>query len=448
MRLSVLWSVVHWALGWVLHGLAQAVLPLGSTGRAVARPLLGVLVQLQPRNSWARAYYDYLRALRIFPSGQTDEALRLLHRAHRTAPDDEAVHLDWAVALTMAGRYDQAIGVLEQLGKDSENVIGEQQYWSALGWAYLCTGRFPLAQNAAKQAAEHRVATGEMRLIMSLALLGEQGWVDASGVSDILKKRPRSVVMVLEFIYYLISLGKHSEAEKLLAAVPEAMRPQGWWVVAQHSLDEDDLQAAQWVLEKLTELDPAAATSLLLASEVAARRGAWPTAVASAERALAQEPADVNVLETAGRMMVLAGEREKAFRYMTEALANGSRDALAGGVVALHLLEQDRVADARLVFRVQRTGDELACLYGHTAMAWLLQLEDKPVEALALATQAYDFWQQLPAWARTDAVRQSILPRLTAIARFGEKAERQATRGDAADLLCRLDSTAAGTDGD
>ncbi len=448
MRLSLLLVVVKWGMGWLAYGLAQAALPLGSIGQAVARPLLSVLVQLQPRNSWARAYYDYVQALHMFPRGQTDEALKLLHRAHRTAPDDEALHLDWAVALTMAGRYDQAIGALEQLGKDSEGLLHEEQYWSALGWAYLRTGRFPLAQNAAKQAAENGVATGEMRLIMSLALLGEQGWMDGAGVSDILKKQPRSLGMVLEFIYYLASIGKRSEAEKLLAAVPEAIRPRGWRIVAQHCLDEDDTTCAQWALAKLNSLDPGSPTSLLLGCEVAARADNWAAAVAGAEQAVTHQPANLDVLETAGRIMALAGERETAFRYMTEALAKGSRDALAGGVVALHLLEEARVADARLVFRVRRTGDELACLYGHTAMAWLLQIEEKPREALALAAQAYDFWQQLPAWAMTEAARQSILPRLTAIAQFGEKAEGQATRRDAADLLCRLDSAAAGTDDD
>jgi len=70
-------------------------------------------------------------------------------------------------------------------------------------------------------------------------------------------------------------------------------------------------------------------------------------AVDKAHQAASEQPDELEVLETAGRVMVLAGQHEEAFRYMTSALAEGSRDALAGGVVALYMLGQDRLDDAR-----------------------------------------------------------------------------------------------------
>ncbi len=448
MRLALLLVVLKWAIGWLLYGLAQAALALGPIGRGVARPLLGGAVRMQPNNLRMRAYRDYLRGLRMFSAGATDEALKLLHRAHRVAPDDETVHLDWAVALTMAGRYDQAIGALEQLGQDIERPRHEQQYWSALGWSYLRTGRFPLAENAMKRAAEYGLATPDLRLIMSLALLGQQGWVDKATVRGSLAKRPRNTGMLLEFGYYLAKIGKRGEAERLLAVLPESMLPRGWRIVAQHSLDEDNTACAQWAIDKLDSLDPGSAGGLLLGCEVAARADDWSAAVAGAHQAVDHDPTSLNVLETAGRIMVLAGEHESAFRYMTQALAGGSRNALAGGVVALHLLEQDKTDRARLVFRVQRAGDELACVYAHTAMAWLLQIEEKPAEALSLAAQACDFWNKLPAWAATEPVCRDILPRLTSIAESIERSADETTRCGAVNLRRRLDRAAPATDGD
>ena len=338
----------------------------------------------------------------------------------------------------MAGHYDQAIGVLEQLGKDGERAVHEQQLWSALGWAYLRTGRLPLAQATAKQAAEYGVATPEMQLVMSLSLLGEQGWIDKATIRGILGKRPHCLGMVLEFAFCLAQLGKRTEAQKLVKALPEGMQPRAWRIIARHSLNEDDAATAQWALTQFSGPEPDPAASILLVCEVAARDGSLAGAVASAHRATADRPDDPEVLAAAGRVMVLAGEREKAFEYMTTALANGSRDALAGGVVALHLLERGQVEDAKSVFAIQRTGDELACVYAHTATAWLLQTRDDLAEAVALATRACDMWDELPAWMATEAVRTEIIPRLIDVAESAEIAADESTRGQAAAVLARL----------
>ena len=426
------------ALGLLLYRLAHLILLFGPSGRAAARPLLAGAIRLQPDNRRARAYYDHSQALRLFPRGETAEALKLLKRAHRAVPDDEIVHLDWGIALTMAGHYDQAIGVLEQLGKDGERAVHEQQLWSALGWAYLRTGRLPLAQTTAKQATEYGVATPEMQLIMSLSLLGEQGWIDKATIRGILGKRPHCLGMVLEFAFCLAQLGKRTEAQKLVKALPEGMQPRAWRIIARHSLNEDDAATAQWALTQFSGPEPDPAASILLVCEVAARDGSLAGAVASAHRATADRPDDAEVLAAAGRVMVLAGEREKAFQYMTTALANGSRDALAGGVVALHLLERGQVEDAKSVFAIQRTGDELACVYAHTATAWLLQARDELAEAVALAARACDMWDELPAWMATEAVRTEIIPRLIDVAESAEIAADESTRRQAAAVLARL----------
>ena len=432
-------------LGSLLYQLAHLMLLFGASGRPLARPLLAGAIRLQPDNRRARAYYDHSQALRLFPRGETQEALRLLKRAHRVVPDDDAVHLDWGIALTMAGHYDQAIGVLEQLAKDSERAAREQQLWSALGWAYLRTGRLPLAQITVKQAAEYGVTTLETQLIMSLSLLGEQGWVDKPTVRSILSKRPHCLGMVLEFAYSLARLGKRAEARKLIEALPEDMQPRAWRIVARHSLNEDDVATAQWALEQFSGPEPDRAASLLLVCEVAARRGTLASAVESAHQAVAARPEDPEVLEQAGRVMVLAGERQNAFEYMTTALANGSRDALAGGVVALHLLERGQQEDAKSVFALQRTGDELACVYAHTATASLLQTRDEPAEAVALAARACDMWNELPAWMATEAVRTEIIPRLIEVAESARNAADEATHGQATAVLARLaDMDAAG----
>jgi len=445
MSQTLLGLVARQGLGAVVYWVAQGVLPLGRLGRAAARSALAAVVWLEPNHQEARAYYDYLQALRIFPRGETEEALMLLRRAHRAVPDDETLHLDWAVALTMANHYERAIDVLEQLAS-GEQARTELQFWTALSWSYLRTGRFPAAEAAAKQASEYGVASSELRLIRSLALAAEAGWVNKDGIADVVSKGPRALGMLLEFAYYIASIGKRTEAEDLLAVLPADNRPHAWRIVTQHSLSAGDVETAEWSLEKLGQLAPDSVDGLMMGCEIALRRGQMAEAVDKAHRAVAAQPDELAVLETAGRMMVLAGQREEAFRYMTSALAEGSRDALAGGVVALYMLAQDRLDDARLVFRVQRSGDELACLYAHTATAAVLKAEDDLAEAVALAQQAWEFWDEMPQWARTEAVRQDIVSWLTQIAQAAVDTDDKLVSQDAEELLCRLREVASAPD--
>ncbi len=123
---------------------------------------------------------------------------------------------------------------------------------------------------------------------------------------------------------------------------------------------------------------------------------------------------------------------------MVNALAEGSCDALAGGVVALHMLAQDRLDDARSVFRVQRSGDALACLYAHTATAGVRKAEGELAEAMALAQQAWGFWEEMPEWTKTEAVRQDVVSWLTEIAETAVDAANKPVRQDAEELLFRL----------
>ncbi len=437
MSQTLLVLIARQGLGAILYWLAQGLLPLGRLGRLTARRLLAAVVWLEPGHQNARAYYDYLQALHIFARGETEEALRLLRRAHRAVPDDETLHLDWAVALTMAKQYERAIDVLEQLGS-GERARTELQFWNALGWSYLRTGRFPAAEATAKQAGEYGVASLELRLIRSLALAGEEGWVNKDGIADVVNKRPRTLGMLLEFAYYIATIGKRTEAENLLAALPADIEPRSWRIVTQHSLNADDVETAQWSLQKLGELVPDSVDGLMLGCEIALRQGQMAEAVDKAHRAVAEKPDELEILETAGRVMVLAGQREEAFRYMTSALAEGSRDALAGGVVALYMLVQERLDDARSVFRVQRSGDELACLYAHTATAAVLKAEGDLTKALALAQQAWGFWDEMPQWSKTEAVRRDIVSWLTQIAQAAVDTDDKPASEDAEELLRRV----------
>jgi len=434
--------MIRQGLGAILYWLAEMLLPLGRIGRATARLLLGAVVWLEPNHQKAHAYYDYLQALRIFPRGQVEEALKLLRRAHRAVPDDETLHLDWAVALTMAKQYERAIDVLEQIGS-CEQARTEPQFWTTLGWSYLRTGRFPAAEAAAKQANEYGLASSELRLIRSLALAGEEGWVNKDSIAQVVNKEPRALGMLLEFAYYIASIGKAAAAEDLLAALPGDNRPYAWRVVTEHGLSAGDVETAQWSLQKLGQLAPDSVDGLMMGCEIALRQGQVASAVDKAHEAVSKKPDNLEVLETAGRVMVLAGQREEAFRYMTSALAEGSRDALAGGVVALYLLAQGRLDDARSVFRVQRSGDELACLYAHTATAGVLKTEGDLAEAIALAHQAWEFWDEVPDWARTEAVCQDIVSWLTQIAEAAAYSVDEVLTQDAEGLLIGLREAAS-----
>ncbi len=437
MRQTLLGLMVRQGMGAILYWLAQGLLALGRLGRTAARPLLAAVVWLEPNHQKARGYYDYLQALRIFPLGQTEEALTLLRRAHRTVPDDEAIHLDLAVALTMADYYERAIDVLEQL-RSNGRVRRELQFWTALGWSYLRTGRFPAVEAAVKQAREEGVTSPELELIRLMALAGGEGWVNKEGIAKFVHKRPRAVGMLLEFAYYIASIGKRKQARDLLTALPGEIESRSWHIVARHSLNADDIATARWALQQMSQLMPDSVDSLMMDCEIALRQGQMAEAVDKAHHAVSEKPDDLEVLETAGRVMVLAGRREEAFRYMVNALAEGSCDALAGGVVALHMLAQDRLDDARSVFRVQRSGDALACLYAHTATAGVRKAEGELAEAMALAQQAWGFWEEMPEWTKTEAVRQDVVSWLTEIAETAVDAANKPVRQDAEELLFRL----------
>jgi len=446
MRQTLLGLIARRGIGWLLYWLAQLLLPLGRPGRTIARPLLAAVLWLQPDYRKAQAYYNYLQALAIFPRGRTDEALELLRGAHRMVPDDEAVHLDWAVALTMANRYEQAIDVLEQLRRDDEKTLGEEQFWTALGWSYLRTGRFPLAEMAIKRADEYGVTSPDLRLIRLLALLAQDGWLDRDGLNKIVRQRPGSLGMILESASFLATTGHRAQSQELVEALPADILPRAWRIIVRQGLNDDDLETAQWSLERLEQIAADSTDTLMMHCEVAMRRGQMTEAVAKAHEAVADKRADLDVLETAGRVMVLAGQRKAAFEYMTGALAKGSRDALAGGVVALYMLAQDRLDDARSVFRVQRSGDELACLYAHTATAGVLRAEGDLPEAAVLATRTWKFWEELPPWARTAAVREDIVPVLREIGQAAVSSGDQKVIEDGKKLLSSISGTISSSD--
>ena len=76
----------------------------------------------------------------------------------------------------------------------------------------------------------------------------------------------------------------------------------------------------------------------------------------------------------------------------------------------------------------------------------MLKTEGDLAEAVALAQQAWGFWDEMPQWTRTEAVRQDIVSSLTQIAQAAVDTDNKPVSQDAEELLSRLREVASAPD--
>jgi tetratricopeptide (TPR) repeat protein len=395
------------------YALAQTVLPAGRPGRYLARGWLSQALWFSPHHDRARAYLDYLQGVRAMEAGDPDEALRLLRRAAKALPADPAVLLDAGVAMTIGGEWQAAESTLSGLLRDHpRRMRGERQLWFALAWSQLRLGRARAALETARQAAEAGSGTPGLHLVVLLAQLSATGALDAPALARLLRTQPALLTNVLEYAEQAAESQQASRADLLLSALPPDLLPHGLRLIAASALNGDRLEAARWALARweATGADPA--RRLVLESELRLREQQPAAAVAAARAALEQQPGSAAAEEQLGEALLLSGRLEEAYGPFVEALAAGSPSALAAGVVALHLLEEGRHQDARQVFRRGRVGGALGCALAHAASGRLLLEAGNLPEALALATQSWQAYQDLPGWAGQPAARDLALSAL------------------------------------
>ncbi len=400
-----------------LYTLGQMVLPAGRPGRALARFYLQQALFFNPRHDRALGYLDYLRGVQQMDRGEPEEALRYLRRAVRALPHDAAVALDTGVAMTIAGEYEAAVHTLSRLlDTHPRRMSQEPQLWFALAWSQVRLGRYREALETARQGAEARAASPGLRLTAALARLGSSGKVEVEVLRGLLRAHPRLLSNLLEFLEQLAEGGKVALTETLLEALPPDLRPRSLRLVLLSSLNREALVSARWALDRLQTLGGRSLELLLLESELRLHEGKPGVAVKAARqaRAEARTPAETATAEEQlGEALLLNGREEEAYGHFAEALGLGSASALAGGVVALRLLGQAKVEEARSIFRPARQGRELGVAYAHAATALILLETGHLPEAVALLEQGEEAFRSLPAWAAQRGVVQTLTGALT-----------------------------------
>lgn len=396
-------------LGAFFYAVAHLVLPGGRPGRCLARFFLRQSLLFRPRDESAWGYSDYLSGILLLERGTPEEGLRLLRRATKALPQDPAVALDTGVAMTMGGEYEQAVRLLERLLRDYQRMASEQQLWFALAWSHLRLGHFTRAPQVAEQAATAAGGTAQLHLVSLLGRLVTTGVLEQQALRGLLQSRPRLLPQILEFTEQLAASGKTGAAQQLLQALPEDIRSRSLRLLIISALNGELLPAARWALNQLTSTAGEAPAYLVLESELHLREGNLPWALAVSERAVKlSEGKQAEAQEQCGEVLLLQGRAAEAYPHFVEALALGSTSALAGGVVALHLVEEDRWEEAHQVFRMERRGPALDCAYAHCATG-LIQLHEGDLpEAVKLAQWAWDEYRALPDWAAQPAVREQL----------------------------------------
>lgn len=164
------------AAGRVQHALALARRDLGSRDRAgfhleraneTPAPINDPLVQgLALLPSGSRATLQ--RGLLAVQAGALDDAIRLLERATREDPANQAAYRNLALALVDAGRPEQAIAALQGLAR-----LDPADAWTQLelGRLFAARGRFDLSlahlEHAVELAPRHKQARVELGLALA-----------------------------------------------------------------------------------------------------------------------------------------------------------------------------------------------------------------------------------------------------------------------------------------
>jgi tetratricopeptide (TPR) repeat protein len=433
LRLLGLW------LGAAFYWMGQLMLPAGRPGRALARAFLAQALWFDPHNHRARGYLDYLLGVRQTERGEPEEGLRLLKRAAKALPEDSAVALDAGVAMTMGGEYAAAVTALTRLLSEHWlRVRGERQLWFALAWSHVRLGQYPQALKTAQEAAAASVGTVQLRLVTLLAGGALAGEMDTAAIAGLLRTTPGLIASILEFTEQLATAGQPALADQLVAVLPADVQRRGLQLVAASAMNRGAPQAARWALDQQAARGEDA-RYLVLKSELHLQEGDLPGALAAAEQAAEKSQGrDAAAQEQWGEVLLLMGREEEAFPHFVEALGHGSLSALAGGVVAMRLLEQGKPDGAKQVFRVSRTGAELGCAWAHAATAWIQADNDEVGESLELAERAWAELLGLPAWAAQPATRRRLLTLLQGIVKRLEETARQREKDEWAARAAKL----------
>lgn len=424
-----------------LYWTAQGALPLGRLGARLARLLLIRAQLFDPKLERARGWQCLIESSIARERGDVDEAVRLLRDASEILPDNDAIIANLGITLAMAGRYDESVEVIERAMRGETDITGEPQVWVALVWAYLRSGRAPKALEACERATESQAASLDVRVLKNLALAVCRGLVQRDELRGLLRARPRMAPIVLEFAQHLAHASSHDLARQILRCLPERSQARAFHIIARSALNEGEFNTASWAARELEIRSPSDPAPPTIRSEIALQQREYDAALRHVRRALSCDAHDARALEQLARVQLIRGDWREAVVAARDAVLNKGRDALAGGICALALIEEGALRDAKRLFVVERSGDDLACAYGHAAQALILAMLGNSRDALDLAADAVDQMKGVPEWAAT----APVLERFAATINRGLGLIEESGGGDSLEKIERIRAALAET---
>ena len=246
----------------------------------------------------------YCRALLAVRPPEYNQVVRLLEGSETEMNERPVLRNVFARALAGVGNQDAA---LEQFAKSYARInelvaAGQAAPGSIARWVNAVRQAAGDAEMAQVEAFLRSLAGDELT-VPELAGLA-QAWFAAGDVG-----RSKSIDLI-------------SEALERTPQEDTATRGQLWFTLAGFNLAIDRKQAAAEAFEKCIELQPNNALALNNAAYLKATEFDKPEeAMDMAERAVAMRPTDWAILDTTGYIAFLAGDMEKAERYLEWSLS-------------------------------------------------------------------------------------------------------------------------------
>jgi TolB-like protein/Flp pilus assembly protein TadD len=231
-------------------------------------------------------------------SKQHERAITEFERTIALGPNSDGGYADLAMALTLAGRPEEAPGLLEKAMRLNPRYPVSYAY--QLGLAYRLTGRY-----------EEAIATLKKALIRNPNFLGVYTGLAFSYLqqwSAQLSQDPQTVEWALQAAQRAVALNdSHAVAHEALG-----------WV----SLYQEQYEQALAEMERTVALDPNEAENYAGLAEVLSRVGRADEALRAAEQALRLKPLVVDLhLDTVGIAYALAGRYAEALAPLQQFLA-------------------------------------------------------------------------------------------------------------------------------
>ncbi|MBC7286760.1 MAG: hypothetical protein H5T86_01705 [Armatimonadetes bacterium] len=360
-------------------------------------------------HGWLR----YAQALLAWRRGDHFAALDLLRVASAELPDEPGVAISLALALANVDMWDVAIEAGERVLRFFPDAADDRQLWQMLAWAYLLTGRYRTVIELMQRMHDAGASPSpiELQLLLARAVLLKQE-PSVAHLRTLLRQSRSQLAVYFRFIEHLAESGYGELAAFLLAPLPPPAALRALDAMAHRAVAREQPSLALWAANALEKLEIGPEVARAIAALAAAAEGDLQAARRFADEAHALGPDHPLVQEKLAAVYMISGDREKALGAATRAIAAGSADAFSAGLLAAAILDKGDVRAAAQVFAEQRSGDALGAAVGHLAQARIYGRKRDWGDVEKLLRAVDEELQDVPAWARTEALVQFALSQL------------------------------------